>query len=160
MTLDNIFTGIVTGIIASAIMIIVQTFYEYQKRKKYEQFHIYEFQTFDVDEYTPPEYTRETLNAGNTKVKMELPFDVRSIQVFISNKMIYAEKNVPANSPIYVCCYCDLVDGENEIAFSVKCLTSQHEEREYEYKKTYTMIGRIIGYALILKKQRYRLKVF
>ena len=83
MTLDSVLTGIVTGVVASIIIIVMQTIFDYIKRKKYEMFHFYEFDSFDIDECAPPEYLRESGNAGHTKVKMELPFDMKCVQVFL-----------------------------------------------------------------------------
>lgn len=56
MTLDSVLTGIVTGVVASIIIIVMQTIFDYIKRKKYEMFHFYEFDSFDIDECAPPEY--------------------------------------------------------------------------------------------------------
>ena len=39
----------------------------------------------------------------------------------------------------------------------MKCITTQNEKREYEYKKIYTMLGKPIQYALKLKKQHFTL---
>ena len=94
MTLDNVLTGIVTGVVASIIIIVMQTIFDYMKRKKYEMFHFYEFDSFDIDECAPPEYLRESGNAGHTKVKMQLPFDMRSIQVFLQDELIYEDSNI------------------------------------------------------------------
>ena len=58
MTLDSVLTGIVTGVVASIIIIVMQTIFDYIKRKKYEMFHFYEFDSFDIDECAPPEYLR------------------------------------------------------------------------------------------------------
>ena len=80
MTLDSVLTGIVTGVVASIIIIVMQTIFDYIKRKKYEMFHFYEFDSFDIDECAPPEYLRESGNAGHTKVKMELPFDMKCVR--------------------------------------------------------------------------------
>ena len=160
MTLDNVLTGIVTGVVASIIIIVMQTIFDYMKRKKYEMFHFYEFDSFDIDECTPPEYLRESSNAGHTKVKMQLPFDMRSIQVFLQDELIYEDSNIPANSSIWICCNCsidDLLGSDEEIGFTMKCITTQNEKREYEYKKIYTMLGKPIQYALKLKKQHFTL---
>ena len=100
MTLDSVLTGIVTGVVASIIIIVMQTIFDYIKRKKYEMFHFYEFDSFDIDECAPPEYLRDSGNPGHTKVKMELPFDMKCVQVFLKNRLIYEDFNVPANSPI------------------------------------------------------------
>ena len=110
MTLDNVLTGIVTGVVASIIIIVMQPIFDYMKRKKYEMFHFYEFDSFDIDECTPPEYLRESGNAGHTKVKMQLPFDMRSIQVFLQDELIYEYSNIPANSTIWICCNCSIDD--------------------------------------------------
>lgn len=91
MTLDSVLTGIVTGVVASIIIIVMQTIFDYIKRKKYEMFHFYEFDSFDIDECAPPEYLRESGNAGHTKVKMELPFDMKCVQVFLKNGLIYED---------------------------------------------------------------------
>ena len=118
MTLDSVLTGIVTGVVASIIIIVMQTIFDYIKRKKYEMFHFYEFDSFDIDECAPPEYLRESGNAGHTKVKMELPFDMKCVQVFLKNGLIYEDFNVPANSPIWICCDCsidDLLGSDEEI---------------------------------------------
>ena len=48
MTLDSVLTGIVTGVVASIIIIVMQTIFDYIKRKKYEMFHFYEFDSFDI----------------------------------------------------------------------------------------------------------------
>jgi hypothetical protein len=160
MTLDNVLTGVVTGVVASIIIIIMQLIYDYMKRKKYEMFHFYEFDSYDVDECAPPEYLRESGNAGHTKVKMELPFDMRSVQIFLKNELIYEESNVPANSSIWVCCDCsfeNLYESDEEVGYTLKCITTQHEKRVYEYKKVYTMLGKPICYALKLKKQNFTL---
>ena len=43
MTLDSVLTGIVTGVVASIIIIVMQTIFDYIKLKKYEMFHFYDF---------------------------------------------------------------------------------------------------------------------
>ena len=99
MTLDSVLTGIVTGVVASIIIIVMQTIFDYIKRKKYEMFHFYEFDSFDIDECAPPEYLRESGNAGHTKVKMELPFDMKCVQVFLKNGLRrLGSPTVPAGS--------------------------------------------------------------
>ena len=80
--------------------------------------------------------------------------------VFLKNGLIYEDFNVPANSPIWICCDCsidDLLGSDEEIGFTMKCITTQNEKREYEYKKIYTMLEKPIRYALKLKKQHFTL---
>lgn len=69
MTLDSVLTGIVTGVVASIIIIVMQTIFDYIKRKKYEMFHFYEFDSFDIDECAPPEYLRES---GNVNITVQM----------------------------------------------------------------------------------------
>ena len=141
---------------------MMQTTCDYLKRKKYETFRFYEFDLSDSWELSPAEYLRESGNQGSANVKMELPFDMKSVQVFVKNELIYEDLDIPADSPIWICCDCsssDLYNPENtDIGFTMKCITNQHELREYEYKKIHTMLGKPIGYALKLKRQRFTLR--
>lgn len=53
---------------------------------------------------------------------MELPFDMKCVQVFLKNGLIYEDFNVPANSPIWICCDCsidDLLGSDEEIGFTM-----------------------------------------
>lgn len=155
----NIISGIITSIISSIIIILSQFIYNYQKRKHYEKYNYYEFEIFNIDECAPPEYKRESLNSGNSKVKIVLPFNIKRIQVFINDKIVYYDTNIVENSPIYICCDCDMtLSDDNNIAFTINCVTSMFENREYEFKKIYTDIGRFIGYALILKNQYFTIR--
>lgn len=116
----------------------MQTIFDYMKRKKYEMFHFYEFDSFDIDECAPPEYLRESGNAGHTKVKMQLPFDMRSIQVFLQDELIYEDSNIPANSSIWICCNCsidDLLGSDEEIGFTMKCITTQKKRENTSIKR-------------------------
>ena len=115
MTWDNILIGIVTGIVASIIIIMMQTTCDYLKRKKYETFRFYEFDLSDSWELSPAEYLRESGNQGSAKVKMELPFDMKSVQVFVKNELIYEDLDIPADSPIWICCDCSSSDLYNEV---------------------------------------------
>lgn len=117
---------------------------------------MYEFQTFSIDECAPPEYERESGNIGNTKVQLIMPFDMHTVEVKIGNEIIFADKDVPANSPIYIICDCDL-SSEDDIAFTMTCATDLREIRIYEYKKEYTMLDVPKRYALVLKKQKFKL---
>ena len=76
MTLDSVLTGIVTGVVASIIIIVMQTIFDYIKRKKYEMFHFYEFDSFDIDECAPPEYLGSKLYLG-VEFRTFLIFDIK-----------------------------------------------------------------------------------
>lgn len=154
--MENIIIGTVSGIIASFIVLVAQFISDYNTRKRIEKHHIYEFESFEIGECTPPEYARESLNIGHTKVKMTFPFDIREVSVYIKDNLIYFDRNVPAESPIYIVCDASAMSQEDEeIAFTVKCTTNTFEKREYDYIRIYTAIEKCIGYALKLRTQHF-----
>ncbi len=147
----NIIVGIVSGIVASIVVIGVQFIKDYISRKRFEFRRIYSFDEYDIDPAAPPEYYRESHNSGDRKVKVSLPFDIREVKIIVKDDIVFEDRNVPANMPIYVLYYSDL---EN-IAFILNCITTKCELRSYEYTMMYKYSGGQIGYGLKLVSQHF-----
>ena len=169
--LSEILTGIVSGVIASIIVLVGTFFYEYLYRKKTEKCRLYELEYVgERDACAPPEYPRETAyvepphEKGVSEefyetidvVKLQFPFDVKNIQILEFDKPVYPTddiENLPMGEPIYVNCKLSL--GNDVPAFIVKCKTFRHEYREYEFITVYKYSGGISRFGLRMTKQKF-----
>ena len=171
--MQELLIGVVSGVIASIIVLTVTSIHEYILRKETEKCKIYELEYIGKrDACAPPEYARESTYVEPLQeeglaedyyenvdiVKLQFPFDIKDIKVFEYEKKVYPTddiENLPAGNPIYINCRLDL--GVNTPAFIVKCKTFRHEYREYEYTTIYKYSGGIAGFGLKMTKQSFTL---
>lgn len=169
--MSDLFIGVVSGVVASMIILLTQSIYEYFLNKRIEKGKIYNLEYIgERDICAPPEYERETefvlplQEEGVAEefyervdiVKLKFPFDIKEIKVFENDELIYPTDNIdnlPSGESIYV--NCRLFPGDDTPAFIVKCKTFRHEYREYEYTTIYKFTGGISRFGLIMTKQRF-----
>ncbi len=172
--MSELLIGIVSGIIASIIIMATTAKYNYSYRKRTEKCKIYELEYIGKrDICAPPEYPRETTYIEPPHeegvadefyetldvVKMQFPFDVKEIKIFEYGEPVYPTndiENLPVGEPIYV--DCKLLMGNEEPAFIVKCKTFRHEYREYEYTTIYKYSGGMSRFGLKMTKQKFALR--
>lgn len=169
--MQELLIGIVSGVIASFIVLLTTAIYYYLYREKTEKCKIYDLEYVgERDTCAPPEYKRETTYIEPPHedgvadecyetvdiVKLQLPFDVKEIRIYEYGNSIYPTDDIgylPAGEPIYV--NCKLSMRNDFPAFEVKCKTFRHEYRVYEYKTIYKYSGGISGYGLKMTKQEF-----
>lgn len=169
--MSELVIGIISGIIASIIILVMTSISEYSYRKKTEKCKIYELEYVgERDKCAPPEYPRETIyiepphENGVAEhyyetvdiVKLQLPFDIKDIKIYEYGKLIYPTEdidNLPMGEAIFV--NCKLSIGDDVPAFIVKCKTFRHEYREYQYTTIYKHSGGFSRFGLKMLKQRF-----
>ncbi len=171
--ISELIIGVVSGVIASIIVLVVTSISEYSLRKKIEKYKTYELEYVgERDAGTSPEYPRETayIELSHEKnvaeefyntvdiVKLQFPFDIKEIKIFEEGQMVYPTDNIgylPEGDSIYVNCRLSVEDDIP--AFIVKCRTFRHEYREYEYTIVHKYSGGMSGFRLKMTKQRFSL---
>ena len=169
--MSELLIGIVSGVIASIIVLAATAIYNYSYRKRTEKCKIYELEYIGArDVCAPPEYPRETTYIEPPHeegvadefyetvdvVKLQFPYDIKEIMIYEYGKAVYPTddiENVPMGESIYV--NCKLMIGDDVPAFIVKCKTFRHEYREYEYTTIYKYSGGMSGFGLKMTKQRF-----
>ena len=171
--MTEVFIGVISGVIASIIVLLGTAIFEYLLRKRVEQCKISDLEYIGAREIcAPPEYPRETIyieplhEEGISEefyetvdiIKVQFPFDVKEIRIYANGKPIYPTDNIenlPAGEPIYV--NCKLSMGDEIPAFIIKCKTFRHEYREYEYTTIHKYSGGFSRFGLKMTKQRLSL---
>ncbi len=169
--MSDLVIGVVSGVIASIIILGMTNYFEYSLRKKTEKCKIYELEHIGKrDVCAPPEYPRETIYIEPPHdnyvdediyetvdiVKLQFPFDIKEIKIYEYGKLIYPTDNLdnlPMGEAIYV--NCKLFIGDDTPAFIVKCKTFRHEYREYQYATIYKYSGGFSRFGLKMIKQRF-----
>lgn len=168
MTSDLII-GVVSGVIASIIVISMSEINKYIFRWKVEKCKIYDLEYIGERHVcAPPEYPRETMYIEPPHeqeiseefyetldvVRLQFSFDIKEIKIYEYEELVFpieSTEYLPAGEPIYIDCKC--IMGRDEPAFVVKCKTFRHEYREYEYTTIYKYTGGFSRFGLKMVKQ-------